>query len=62
MPCTLKNQKFVHKNLSVAYVHIEYSTYQISEETKGGGGNHRPYGNEKSVVLWGLIVLFVKRE
>ena len=22
----------------VAYVHIEYSTYQFSEESKGGGG------------------------
>ena len=34
----------------VAYVHIEYSTYQFSEESKGGG----PCGTEKSVVLRGL--------
>ena len=34
----------------VAYVHIEYSTHQFSEESKGGG----PCGTEKSVVLRGL--------
>ena len=32
----------------VAFVHIEYSTYQFSEESKG------PYGTKKSVVLRGL--------
>ena len=26
----------------VAYVHIEYSTCQFSEESKGGGGIHPP--------------------
>ena len=45
----------------VAYVHIEYSTYQISEESKGGGGGNPPpppgpCGTEKSVVLRGLNV------
>ena len=25
----------------VAYVHIEYSTYQFSEESKGGGGRKK---------------------
>ena len=42
----------------VAYLHIEYSTYQFSEESKGGGGNPShppgPCGTEKSVVLRGL--------
>ena len=37
----------------VAYVHIEYSTCQFSEESKGGGG-WIPCGTEKSVVLRGL--------
>ena len=27
---------FTKKNLMVAYVHIEYSTHQFSEESKGG--------------------------
>ena len=31
----------------VAYVHIEYSTYQFSGESKGGGGWNSPYGTEK---------------
>ena len=35
-----------------AYVHIEYSTYQFSEESKGGGTG--PCGTEKSVELRGL--------
>ena len=39
-------------------VHIEYSTYQFSEESKGGYGipppPPGPYGTEKSVVLRGL--------
>ena len=55
----------------VAYVHIEYSAYQFSEESKGvgnGNGNQlelnacmlahtpgKPCGTEKSVVLRGLI-------
>ena len=39
----------------VAYVHIEYSTYQFSQESKGGGGiPPPPSGTEKSVVLRGL--------
>ena len=42
----------------VAYVHIEYSTYQFSEESKGGGWNPTPppgpCGTERSVVLRGL--------
>ena len=41
----------------VAYVHIEYSTYQFLEESNGGGWNTPPpgpYGTEKSVVLRGL--------
>ena len=44
----------------VAYVHIEYSTYQFSEESKGGGGLESiplppgPCGTEKSVFLRGL--------
>ena len=36
------------KSLIVAYVHIEYSTHQFSEESKG------PCGTEKSVVLRGF--------
>ena len=35
-PSTLKTKKF-KKILMVAYLHIEYSTYQFSEELKGGG-------------------------
>ena len=31
-----QNWKFVQKNVMGAYVHIEYSTYQSSEESKGG--------------------------
>ena len=27
----------IQKNLMVAYVHIEYFSYQFSEESKGGG-------------------------
>ena len=27
--------KFFQQNLMVAYVHVEYSTYQVSEESKG---------------------------
>ena len=49
--------KMFQTNLMVAYVHIEYSTYQFSEESKGGGGIHPPpgpCGTEKSVVLRGL--------
>ena len=41
----------------VAYVHIEYPTYQFSEESKGGDGIHPPHGlcgTEKNVVLRGL--------
>ena len=38
----------------VAYVHIEYSTYQFSEESKEGGWNPTPPRPEKSVVLRGL--------
>ena len=42
----------------VAYVHIEYSTHQFSEESKGGVEStpppHGPCGTEKSVVLRGL--------
>ena len=41
----------------VAYVHIEYSTHQFSEETKGGWIHPPPpgpCGTEKSVVLRGL--------
>ena len=34
-PSTLKTEFFFNKNLMVAYVHIEYSTYQFSEESKG---------------------------
>ena len=32
-----QNWKNFQQNLMVAYVHIEYSTYQFSEESKGGG-------------------------
>ena len=32
----LKLKIFSKKNLMVAYVHIECSTYQFSEESKGG--------------------------
>ena len=39
-------------------VQIEYSTYQFSEDSRGGGGKSPPplgpYGIEKSGVLWGL--------
>ena len=40
-------------------VHIQYATYQFSEESKGGGGGIHPLppspcGTEKSVVLRGL--------
>ena len=47
----------VFKNLMVAYVHIEYSTYQFSKESKGGWNTPPPgpCGTEKSVVLSGLI-------
>ena len=34
--------KILSKNLMVAYVHIEYSTHQFSEESKGGGGESIP--------------------
>ena len=34
--------KFVQKMLMVAYVHIEYATYQFSEESKGGGLDSPP--------------------
>ena len=39
-----------------AYVHIEYSTYKLSEESKGGleSTPPPPCGTEKSVVLRGL--------
>ena len=47
-PSTLKAEIFFKKKLMVAYVHIDYFTYQFSEESKGGGGT------EKSVVLRGL--------
>ena len=33
---------FVQNNLMVAYVHIKYSTYQFSEESKGGGVESNP--------------------
>ena len=44
----------------VIYVNIQYSTYQFSGESKGGGRRiptspPGPYGTEKSVVLRGLI-------
>ena len=39
----------------VAYVHIEYSTHQFSEESKGVESTSTPCGTEKSVVLRGLI-------
>ena len=48
--------------LMLAYVHIEYSTYQFSEESKGDGIRAPPplpYGTEKSVVLGGLILTHV---
>ena len=41
----------------VAYVHIEYSTHQFSEESKGGWNPPPlpgPCGTEKRVVLRGL--------
>ena len=42
----------------LAYVHIEYSIYQFSGESNGGGGDGipplGPYGTERSVVLRGL--------
>ena len=41
-------------NGSICSVHIQYSTCQFSEETKGGGWNPGPYGTEKSMVLRGL--------
>ena len=41
-PSTLKTENVVKKNLMVAYVHIEYSTYQFSEESKGVGILHPP--------------------
>ena len=31
------HKKYFKKNLIVAYVHMEYSTYQFPEESKGGG-------------------------
>ena len=40
-------------------MHIEYSTYQFSEESKGRGG---PCGTEKSVVLRGLSMLLPKKK
>ena len=33
---------FSNKKLMVAYVHIEYSTYQFSEESEGGGIHSHP--------------------
>ena len=47
----------------VAYVHIEYSTHQFSEESKGGVESTPPgpCGTEKSVVLRGLRNLFRPR-
>ena len=47
----------------VAYVHIEYSTHQFSEETKGGWNPPPPgpCGTEKSVVLRGLRPLIRSR-
>ena len=42
--------KFFKTFLIVAYVHIEYSTYQFSGESPPG-----PYGIKNSVVLRGLI-------
>ena len=53
---TLK-RKFFQKNLMVAYVHIEYSTYQFSEESKGEvefTPPPRPLRYRKSEVLRGL--------
>ena len=34
--------KIFSKHLMVAFVHTLYSTYQFSEESKGGGGNPSP--------------------
>ena len=51
-PANLKKNQ---KNLMVAYVHIEYSTYQFSEESQGGW-NPPPPGPKKNVVLRGLII------
>ena len=59
-PSTLKTDFFFKNNLMVAYVHIEYSTHQFSEKSKGGGVESIPprppvpWGTEKSVVLRGL--------
>ena len=51
-----KLKKISKKCLMVAYVHIEYSAYQFSEESKRGWKPHPsgPFGTEKSVVLRGL--------
>ena len=41
-PSTLKTENFLKIVivLLVAYVHIQYSTYRFSEESKGGGGGN----------------------
>ena len=44
-PSTLKT-KNINKNLMVAYVHKEHSTYQFSEESKGGGRYRKKRGPE----------------
>ena len=46
----------------VAYGHIEYSTYQVSEESKGVEFNPPPGRTEKSVVLGGLRHLVTSTE
>ena len=57
-PSTLKTENFFNENLMVAYVHIEYSTYQFPEESKGGVKSN---GTEKSVVLRGLMKVLDSR-
>ena len=41
-PSTLKTDIFFKKNLMVAYVHVEYSTCQLSEKSRGGGAESTP--------------------
>ena len=48
------NWKFFPKNLMVAYVHIEYSTYQFSKESKLRYRKKR--GPERVKQIWALLM------
>ena len=56
-PSTLITEH-LKKNLLVAYVHIEYATYQFSEESKGGVESLRyrkKHGPERVKEPWSLF-------